>query len=135
VDRSVECAQALAKDFSETVTHALTNVAESERPTLSVGLVIAHHLDPLTDVIELSHKAEHAAKKHRNALAVLISKRSGDEYLASGRWGTFEKTLIALIGAFRKYKLPRGLPYELAKIAIHTRDMKEDERLAIEEAE
>lgn len=129
VESSVQCAQLLAAAFESTVAKQLATPTNSERPTLSVGLVIAHHLDPLTDVIELSHKAEHAAKKYRNALAVLVSKRSGGEYLASGTWGTFDRTLTRLTEAFQHNRLPKGLPHELARIAVHTKGMIDDRKL------
>ena len=133
VKDSIRCATGLADAFASQVTEQLV-FPDSVRPTLSVGLVVAHHLDPLTDVIELSHRAEQAAKVHRNALAVLVSKRSGSDYLASGHWGTFDKSLVGLIEAFQQGRLPGGLPHELARIAIHTRGM-DDDRHPIEEAE
>jgi CRISPR/Cas system-associated protein Cas10 (large subunit of type III CRISPR-Cas system) len=47
--------------------------------TLSGGIMIAHHLTSLSDVFKLARKAEKEAKlvKNKNALAIILSKRSG----------------------------------------------------------
>ena len=69
---ALECTRKLADQFKATLDGA---------PTLSAGLAIVHHLEPLSEALTLARKAEKAAKAipGKNALAVTLSKRSGSE--------------------------------------------------------
>ena len=55
---------------------------DGKSPTLSVGVAIIHHLQPLREALELARSAEKSAKhvKDKNALAITISKRSGSDF-------------------------------------------------------
>ena len=58
--RLIECAQELRNGFQT----ALKTIAEQSNVavSLSTGIAIAHHLDPLADALALAHEAEQAAK-------------------------------------------------------------------------
>ncbi len=59
------------------------------KATASIGLVFAHHLQPLDLVLEAVRRAEQAAKHRygRNALAVEVLKRSGETVTVGTKWG------------------------------------------------
>lgn len=134
------CAQKLAKKFEEIVGKPIAAILEEHQskaspPTLSVGLVIAHHLNPLSDTLELSAQAEKAAKKTRNALAVLISKRSGTDMLTAGLWGELDVRLKKMIGYYASDALPQRLGYELREIARQTEGLEDNVKFPIEALE
>jgi CRISPR-associated protein Cmr2 len=58
------------------------------KATASIGLVFAHHLQPLDLVLGAARRAEHAAKHQygRNALAVEVLKRSGETVSVGAKW-------------------------------------------------
>jgi len=62
------------------------------RATASIGMALAHHLQPLDLVLEAARQAEKAAKTeyHRNALVVEALKRSGETIRAGIHW-TYEE--------------------------------------------
>lgn len=67
----LEAAKELRECFMEIMGHAL--------PTLSIGIVIAHMLEPLEEVRQMAQEAEKLAKETRNALAVYFHKRGGND--------------------------------------------------------
>lgn len=89
-------------------------------PTLSVGIAVVHHLEPLEDALDLVRKAEKAAKSvdGKNALAVVVDKRSGASRIAKGTWGTLNKRLETFINWHCKNSIPDGAAYELRDLAI-----------------
>ncbi len=58
------------------------------KATASIGLVFAHHLQPLDLVLQAVRRAEQAAKRRygRNALAVEVLKRSGETVTVGTKW-------------------------------------------------
>ena len=54
------------------------------------GLVIAHHLESLSQIMNLARTAEKAAKgvPGKDALAITLSKRSGIDRTIAGHWST-----------------------------------------------
>ena len=56
--------------------------------TLSIGIAIYHHLEPLNDALELARNAEKIAKKvdGKNALAITLSKRGSGDRTITGSW-------------------------------------------------
>jgi CRISPR-associated protein Cmr2 len=70
------------------------------KATASIGLVFAHHLQPLDLVLGAARRAEHAAKHQygRNALAVEVLKRSGETVSVGTKW-SYEGTsdVVALL--------------------------------------
>lgn len=86
-----ECAHALSMSFSSLVGGALPDSVTT--PTLSVGVGIGHLMEGLGDLLDLGRRAESLAKgddlpiaQRRNALGVLLDKRSGGVSQWRCRW-------------------------------------------------
>jgi CRISPR-associated protein Cmr2 len=95
-------------------------------PTLSVGLAVAHHMDPLSDALALARSAEKRAKSFpgKNALAVVVSKRSGVDRFAVGTWGetaasedALDRRLLRFVALHSDAAIPTGVAYELTDLA------------------
>lgn len=113
----LKCAYELAGKFREPV-----NLYGNPVPihlTLSVGVVVAHHIEPLSDVLALARASEKTAKSvdGKNALAVTVSKRSGIDRTVAGSWGTLAQRLERFIVLHRTDAIPDGAAYELQDLA------------------
>ena len=77
-------------------------------PTLSGGLVIAHHLTPLSDVLDMARRAEKQAKRipGKNALVIISSKRGGADRTASAKMNALIERMQVLIGYTRQKQDP-----------------------------
>lgn len=118
---ALRCAKALAMAFQ----HAMKDFGQPQGPTLSVGLAIVHHLEPLQDALELVRRAEKFAKEgpkdtspeqKRNALALAYSPRSGSERMVRGRWDeqpTLGQRLYRYQDLLRLEQIPAKAGYEL----------------------
>jgi len=119
---ALSCARALRELFVQEVRFA------GQRPTLSAGVCIAHHLDPLQVSLEAARQAERHAKEDagRDAWAVVLRRRSGAPLALWGKWEPrgdapddwrHLDTLVGLVGLYAQGEsddtLPRGLPYDL----------------------
>lgn len=125
----IECAEKLADDFKTRLEKFQDR--EGKSPTLSVGIAIGHHLEPLSEILELARKAEKVAKKAgRNALAITVSKRSGSNTTVVGQWGTLNNRLKLFIALHRMNAIPDGAAYELRQLAL---DLNEAHHLALPE--
>lgn len=121
LDTCVSCAVNLSKHFKTTLKEHLS-IDPEKFPTLSVGIAIVHHLESLDDALALSLKAESDAKsvKDKDALSIILSKRSGLDVGIKGKFFTekkgFLKNLFEYIRLFSNDKIPFGLPYELKRL-------------------
>ncbi len=106
------CTRALAENFKEALK-AFHN-KDGQNPTLSAGIAIVHHLDPLQDSVELARKAEKKAKKEpqKNSLAITVSKRGGIDYTVVGEWGEIDRFLKDLTAQCAEDNIPDGTAYE-----------------------
>lgn len=95
VHRAVRGAQLLRDAFRQTMEESLQTVTASERPTLSVGIAIAHFMEPLEFVLDYARTAEMHAKEgdegagpteKRNALAVHVHSRGGAPIKCRAQW-------------------------------------------------
>lgn len=125
----LSCAEGLARLFHHKLVEFTVNEdGRTVSPTLSVGIAVGHHLDPLSETLELARKAEKAAKKAgRNALAVTVSKRSGSDTTIVGQWGTVNARLKLFVALHRLDAIPDGAAYELRKLAL---ELNEAQHLA-----
>ncbi|MBT9281099.1 MAG: type III-B CRISPR-associated protein Cas10/Cmr2 [Hydrogenibacillus schlegelii] len=135
--RALDC----AKKLSDTFRSFLGSFSAPDKngrisPTLSVGLVIAHHLEPLSDVLDLARKTEKAAKSlpQKNALAITLSKRSGSQRTVRGRWGVLDERLRWLIELLRTGQLSDRLAYDLKTLARTLRPTDPAQASDLEEA-
>lgn len=112
------CTQKLAKEFSERL--APFKYDKDHSPTLSVGIAVVHHLDSLREALDLARSAEKQAKgvSGKNAVAIKISKRSGEERAVAGKWGELDERIAALIQLYRDGDIPEGTSYELRDLAL-----------------
>lgn len=108
---SLACARELSDAFRESLR------SFGQGPTLSVGLAVGHHLDPAGELRTLVQRAEREAKRTRNALGIIVNKRSGSELPVSGPWGAFDTRLETWIDLLKHDLLPDGAAYELRHLA------------------
>jgi CRISPR-associated protein Cmr2 len=132
----LRCARDLADQFHECLKDFGDN--EGQTPTLSVGIAIGHHLDPLQDTLALAREAEKIAKKsvpnqelpEKNALAITFSKRSGADRTVKGSWdrtkpgGALDDRLARFLFLLLENELPDGVAYELSDLALRLKPPK-----------
>jgi CRISPR-associated protein Cmr2 len=114
------CAKELADLFAEKLDRfKISEKGKTYSPTLSVGIAVAHHLEPLEDALDLARKAEKAAKAvdGKNALAVIVDKRSGISRTLKGTWGTIDTRLNQFVEWHRREEIPDGAAYQLRDLA------------------
>jgi CRISPR-associated protein Cmr2 len=124
------CAKELAKEFAERLTRF--KYGEDHSPTLSVGIAVVHHLDSLREALDLARSAEEEQAKGvpgKNALAIRVSKRSGEEHAIAGKWGEVDEHLTKLIQFYRGGYIPEGMSYELRTQARRLAGPPDDEDL------
>jgi CRISPR-associated protein Cmr2 len=118
----LQCARKLATDFSDSLK--VFENAKGEKPTLSVGIAIVHHLYSLRDALNLARAAEKKAKSvtDKNAVAITLSKRSGADCTVVGKWDNLDKYLENIITCFRSDGIPHGTAYELRDLGLRLID-------------
>lgn len=131
---ALDCAWELTKNFNETIKSVIAQLQQDMRPSpdqalppsppsLSVGIVIAHHIEPLADTLQLARDTEQFAKQlpGKNALAITLSKRSGVDRRIRGRWGgdggAFFLRIKKFVALHRVEVIPDGAAYELRNLA------------------
>jgi CRISPR-associated protein Cmr2 len=126
VDRCLVCARKLHDEFGK----ALGQWSTKESPlTLSVGLAIAHFMEPLEDLLGYGRGAEKHAKRprpgdvgqtERNGLAVHVHKRGGGPVTVRMNWNPKSdpsdhlQQLVAWIAA---QSVPGRVAYDLYTLA------------------
>lgn len=107
----LDCARELADAFRDQKLKG----AEGKSATLSVGIAITHHIEPLSDALELAREAERDAKKltRKNALCIKLSKRSGETTTVLDHWSRLDERLRFFTLLHLTNKLPDGVAYEL----------------------
>ncbi|MHB2015976.1 MAG: type III-B CRISPR-associated protein Cas10/Cmr2, partial [Candidatus Xenobia bacterium] len=94
-----------------------TTLSKFGTQTLSVGLAVSHHLQPLEDSLTLARSAERLAKTRRNALAIMVSKRSGSVTSVFGHWGVVDVAVEHWVDQHVADAVPDGAAYELRRLA------------------
>ncbi len=102
VPEAVACADALRHAFNSIMREALPDDWRKDSlPTLSVGIGFGHVLEGMGDLLELGREAERLAKggelpkqQQRNALAIILDKRSGARRHWRERWEKDPVTLL-----------------------------------------
>jgi CRISPR-associated protein Cmr2 len=99
------CAEALRRRFATAMAEACTELPEADRPTLSVGIGVGHVMESMGDLLALGREAEGLAKRgqgesgDRNALAVIVDKRSGGRRCWRARWDEWNGDPVARLRA------------------------------------
>lgn len=114
----LECANALATNFHKNMNPYPDK--DGKTSTLSVGIAIAHHIEPLSDALNLARRAESEAKSvsGKNALAVVVSKRSGSETTVADTRDRLYRRLTFFSNLHQNDEIPDGAAYELRDLAI-----------------
>jgi CRISPR-associated protein Cmr2 len=97
-----------ARDLHEAFAASLAPAVGDNAATLSVGIAVVHHVDPLGDSLDLARAAEQAAKsgwaaaglpdsERRDALAIVLRSRSGGELRLREGWGRRPDERIELL--------------------------------------
>lgn len=128
VDRCLDCARKLHDSFGA----ALEGWSEktATKLTLSIGLAVAHFMEPLEDLLVYGRSAERHAKRprledseqvERNGLAVHVVKRGGGPLAVRANWSDDSKALDKRLRQFAEQldmrSIPTGLAYDLHKLA------------------
>jgi CRISPR-associated protein Cmr2 len=111
---ALSCADVLRKRFAGAMASACQSIAAEQRPTLSVGLGIGHVMESMGDLLALGRQAEREAKRDRNALAVLVDKRSGGTRCWRAPWSDDPVHLLDDAIALLQNRLPSRKVYEIA---------------------
>jgi CRISPR-associated protein Cmr2 len=117
---ALDCTRALADAFY-TALHTFS-LDTGGSPTLSAGLVLAHHTDPLSDALDSARRAEKQAKqlKDKNGLCVIASKRSGADRVLHGTLATLVERLQVYSALLRDREIAGGFAYEIQRMARST---------------
>jgi CRISPR-associated protein Cmr2 len=106
LSKAVEFAKALADEFSKIVGNGAT---------ASAGIVITHHLAPLSNALKQVRKAEEKAKESgKNALCVTVLRRSGETLQMVSEWNQVEN-FPTFVNLFEGKELSSKLPYDIAQ--------------------
>lgn len=125
LDRCLDCARELHDTFGGVLAE-WSKDTESKTITLSVGVAIAHFMEPLEDLLEYGRTAEKDAKRkrpeegqqERDGLAVHLVKRAGGKISVRANWQTApDKHLMHLAGLIAAKAISGSVAYDLHKIA------------------
>lgn len=113
---ALACADALRTAFESAMATACASLAADKRPTLSVGFGIGHVMESMGDLLTLGRQAEREAKRDRNALAVLVDKRSGGTRRWRAQWNTHPVRALNEAATLLRDRIPSRKVYEIASI-------------------
>jgi CRISPR-associated protein Cmr2 len=116
----LRCVADLDREFSQAMS-GFTFTGDDEQlytPTLSGAVVIAHHLTPLRDVLDIARRAEKEAKRvsGKNTLVIVSSKRGSGDRVVSAKLNALIERLSVLIEYVRQRWISTGTAYELEQI-------------------
>lgn len=139
---ALPCAKALADSFRQQLAGFVNSVGA--QATFSAGIAISHHLEPLSDALQLARNSERLAKAvpGKDALAVAMDKRGGITRAISGKWETLYPQLLRYIYYQRESvdAFPAGAAYELRDAVLemggeaHLEKAPELQQVVIQEA-
>jgi CRISPR-associated protein Cmr2 len=135
LDTGLACAYTIAELFRLKMGRFADK--HGTQPTFSAGLVIAHHLESLSQTMELARAAEKTAKAvdGKDALAITLSKRSGADRTIVGHWNALVPNLELLIGLVVDDRVPASAAYDLRSVAIRLDASNDTSFLAIQKKE
>jgi CRISPR-associated protein Cmr2 len=128
LDTGLVCASTIADIFRTLLADFADQEKEVKAPTFSAGLVIAHHLEALSQTLQLARAAEHAAKHvpEKDALAITLSKRSGADRTIAGHWRTLTPQIEQMIELVHADSVPAGAAFDLRSLAVRLDGAVED---------
>lgn len=129
--RAYACAKELSELFAKALKPAATilGIDENKSPTLSVGLAIAHIMQPLGDIRALASRAEKVAKgdsvpvdERRNALGIALDVRGGTVTILRMRWDdtAAQDAFAKWLQAYTDKTIPSRVAYDTRAIHLAT---------------
>lgn len=114
IHRAIECGRSLSEAFRSLLS---TEFPAAKTPSLSVGIAIVHHLDALSDALDLVRQAEKVAKSvpGKGGLAIVLSKRGGGNRFVQGKWGVVDRQMEWLIDVMQNDQISARTPYEILR--------------------
>ena len=111
--KALTCVKQLGEQFKNGLEKFHNNAGDS--PTLSAGLVVVHHMEPLSDALVLARAAEKHAKQQlgKNGLTVVVNKRSGSPRQVRGVLSTLVDQLTVLGNLLVDQEIASGFAYEV----------------------
>ena len=134
---ALKCANELRLAFAETMAPVCKSQGITTLPTLSVGMAIVHHSEPLSNALDYARRAEKIAKNFdgKNAVAISQNKRSGAPIVVSGKWeaqGNLPGLVERMQNMIAQYSsdsddstLPSRLGYQLREAYVEAGDKLE----------
>jgi CRISPR-associated protein Cmr2 len=119
VPEALACADRLRVRFGDAIAAATALLSADLRPTLSVGLGVGHIMDSMGDLLALGREAEREAKRDRNALAVVVDKRSGGKRSWRARWSEDPVRQLRDSVTLLAERLSSRKVYEIADVLSH----------------
>lgn len=113
---ALSCADELRMRFADSITSATSSLPAELRPTLSVGVGVGHVMESMGDLLALGREAEREAKRDRNALAVVVDKRSGGRRSWRARWSEDPVRRLRESATLLAERLPSRKVYEIASV-------------------
>jgi CRISPR-associated protein Cmr2 len=111
---ALSCAERLRNHFTEAIASACPSIPADQRPTLSVGLGVGHVMESMGELLSLGREAERNAKRVRNALSVLVDKRSGGRHSWRAQWNEDPARHLQESIQLLRHQLPSRKVYEIA---------------------
>jgi CRISPR-associated protein Cmr2 len=125
---ALKCARELASEFNQKFNEdfPIEEDGKINYPTLSAGIAVTHHLEPLQDALTLARAAEKKAKgiPGKSALAVIVDKRSGASRFIADTWASIDRRLQTFIGWHCSDQIPDKAGYELRDLALRLEGSK-----------
>jgi CRISPR-associated protein Cmr2 len=91
-------------------------------PTFTIGMVIAHALEPLSEVRRMAKQAERKAKQMpgKDAMAIIAAARSGAPVEVCDHWGRIEDELKRTVELYRDQAISPSFAYALRDLLDST---------------
>jgi CRISPR-associated protein Cmr2 len=148
LEMAIETAKAIRELYMKEVANTISREDEL-KTTISAAVVIAHHKEPLREVIRDTHFVlDEIAKKKtgRDALAIRLKKRGGSDRDLFFKWDaenpfnqneTLFDSLEKIREALSEKEMTSGLIYRLAQLkdAIEVKEIKREQILKLFEYE
>lgn len=111
LSKAIEFANAMAERFKDTM--------KEWNATASAGVVITHHLSPLSNALRQVQKAEEKAKEQdgKASVCVTVLRRSGETLQMVSKWNQMGK-FPTFVGLFENDELSSKLPYDIAQASF-----------------
>lgn len=121
----LHCAKELSDEFKSTLKGF--KAGEGVAATLSIGIAVVHHLEPLQDALELARRAEREAKSVRgkDAMAIIVDRRSGASRMIAGKTAAVYERLLELVAFDEGGEISRQTAYALRELALQLETVRE----------